>query len=240
MKAAVSLFEFMPYGAPELLQSHRERLTGALLVSSIAIAASFFAVGGLARLIVVSPVVITTPPGPVHDMVAEPDWLLPPPPALLPSPRVHPPSVAGIPVPVPAEPDVPLVHDNGNAADHGVPGPPTEGVRSDASALPPGEEPLPGPEQWVWAEQYPVAVTQITPEYPEIGREAGVEGLVVVKVLVGKDGRVLDARLDEKHQVPLLNDAALAAARRWVFTPALANGRPVVVWSAIPFHFRLH
>jgi len=40
--------------------------------------------------------------------------------------------------------------------------------------------------------------------------------------------------------VPLLNDVALAAARRWVFTPALSNGKPVAVWTAIPFHFRLN
>ena len=67
-----------------------------------------------------------------------------------------------------------------------------------------------------------------------------MEGLVIVNVLVGKTGRVLDAQLDPKRQVPILNEWALAAARQWVFTPALANGKPVAVWTAIPFHFRLH
>ena len=65
-----------------------------------------------------------------------------------------------------------------------------------------------------------------------------------VRVMTGRDkgktGRVLDARLDAKRQVLLLNEAALAGARQWVFTPALANGHPVAVWTAIPFHFRLH
>ena len=51
---------------------------------------------------------------------------------------------------------------------------------------------------------------------------------------------MLDAVLAEKFQVPMLNEAALAAARQWVFTPGLANGRPVACWSAIPFRFRLH
>src|SRR5262249_25988292 len=105
---------------------------------------------------------------------------------------------------------------------------------------PPAEEPLPPPGTHVWAEQYPEAITQITPTYPEIARQAGVEGLVIVNVLVGKTGRVLDARLDEKRHVPMLNEAALAAARQWVFTPALANGRPVAVWTGIPFKFRLN
>jgi TonB family protein len=237
MKAAVSLFEFMPYGAPELLQSHRERLAVALLSSSLATAVVILAIGGLARSIA-RPAAVSVSLCCEPYEIAKQYWTPPPPAA--PQSRPHAaPGIAGTPVPA-AEPDVPLIRDDRAATDGGVPGPPIEGVRTDASALPPGGEPLPGPDQWVWAEQYPVAVTQITPEYPEIGREAGVEGLVVVKVLVGKDGRVLDARLDEKHQVPLLNEAALAAARQWVFTPALANGRPVAVWSAIPFHFRLH
>jgi periplasmic protein TonB len=239
MKAAVSLFEFMPYGAPELLQSHRERLTGALLVSSIAIAASFVVVGGLARLIVVPLVVIPPPPTKPHILETAPSWKLPPP-APAPTPHTPATNIVGTPVPVNAEPDVPLVRNEGSATDKGVPGPPVEGVHTDDSALPPGDEPLPGPKDYVWAEQLPEPVAQVTPPYPEIAKEAGVEGLVIVLVLVGKNGRVLDVRLDEKRQAPLLNDAALAAAWKWVFTPALANGRAVAVWTAIPFHFRLH
>ncbi len=38
----------------------------------------------------------------------------------------------------------------------------------------------------------------------------------------------------------MLNDAALAAARLWVFKPALVNNQPVAVWTAIPFSFGLH
>ena len=85
-----------------------------------------------------------------------------------------------------------------------------------------------------------MVVKRVVPEYPRFAKEAGVEGLVMVKVLVGKDGRVLDARLVEKFQVPMLNAAALEAARQWVFTPGLVTGRPVACWTAIPFRFRLH
>jgi protein TonB len=63
---------------------------------------------------------------------------------------------------------------------------------------------------------------------------------VVVHALVGKDGRVVDARVDARRSIPLLNESALAAARRWVFKPALANGHPVAVWVAIPMRFSLH
>ena len=37
----------------------------------------------------------------------------------------------------------------------------------------------------------------------------------------------------------MLQDAASEAARKWTFTPAMLNGKPVAVWVAIPFHFKL-
>jgi protein TonB len=88
-------------------------------------------------------------------------------------------------------------------------------------------------------DQLPAAVTVIEPKYPDIAIQAQVEGLVLVHVRVGKDGRVAEARLDPKANVLLLNDAALEAARRWVFTPALMGNRPVSVWVNIPFRFKL-
>jgi protein TonB len=83
-------------------------------------------------------------------------------------------------------------------------------------------------------------VFEFKPDYPDLAREAGVEGLVVVHALIGKDGRVLRVELDPKKNVLMLNAAALEAAMKWKFTPALANGHPVVVWYAIPFKFVLH
>jgi len=40
--------------------------------------------------------------------------------------------------------------------------------------------------------------------------------------------------------VPMLDDAAIGAALQCVFTPALANGRPVKVWVTQDYRFRLH
>jgi TonB family protein len=239
MKAAESLFEFMPYGAPELLQSRRERLASALLLSSLTIAVAFVAVGGLVRLIVAPEVVIPPVFYAPRFIDPQPNWTLPRPPTPVPAVHARAPNIDGVPVPA-AEPDVPLVKDTGPAWDNGAAQKEGTGPATDDAIAPPGEEALPPPDTHVWAEQYPEPVTQVTPPYPAIAREAGVEGLVIVKVLVGKTGRVLDERLDEKRQVPLLNESALEAARQWVFTPALANGRPVAVWTAIPFNYRLH
>ena len=64
-----------------------------------------------------------------------------------------------------------------------------------------------------------------------------MSGLVVAHLLVGRDGHVLDVRIDEDHSVLMLNEAAVRAARQWVFTPAFANNQPVAVWVAVPFNF---
>ena len=100
-------------------------------------------------------------------------------------------------------------------------------------------ETLPGFKQYVYVEQMPAPVRSVSPEYPAIAKEAGVSGLVVAHLLVGRDGHVLEVRIDEQHGVLMLNEAAVRAARQWVFTPALANNRPVAVWVAVPFNFRL-
>jgi TonB family protein len=56
-------------------------------------------------------------------------------------------------------------------------------------------------------------------------------------MLVGRNGRVLQAVVDEKKNDPLFNDAALGAARQFVFRPASDNGRTVAVWVTVPFRF---
>ena len=237
MKTLESLFEFMPYGAPELLQSRRERLASATFLGSFAVAAAIVVAFGLAARFESQQVVVPLPPIPDFDLI--PNWTAPPP---LPAPPAlpRPSSVEGVPVPVP-DPDAPLrlEFDKTPGTQHTGPdvanGPPHEVI------APPQDEILPSdPDVYIPVDEMPQPVTVVKPEYPDIARMAGVEGQVIVKALVSKAGRVLDARLDRTRQVPMLNEAALDAARQWVFTPALTNGRPVAVWIAIPFHFRLN
>ena len=94
-------------------------------------------------------------------------------------------------------------------------------------------------DEYVYVEEMPAVVHRVEPEYPSLAREAGVSGTVLARLLVGRDGRVLDVKVDERHGVPMLNDAVVRAARQWVFTPAYANRHPVAVWVAVPFVFRL-
>ena len=86
-------------------------------------------------------------------------------------------------------------------------------------------------------EEPPQATHAPDPEYPPLARDAGIEGMVVVEALVGREGGVLKTRVREGD--PILADAAEEAVRGWRFRPAQWNGRGVTAWVAIPVVFRL-
>jgi protein TonB len=78
------------------------------------------------------------------------------------------------------------------------------------------------------------------PVYPDLAREAGIEGTVRVRVLVAEDGKVLNVSLISSDVTPAMEKAALAAAKRCRFSPAKQRTTPVKAHVMIPFNFRLH
>jgi TonB family protein len=96
----------------------------------------------------------------------------------------------------------------------------------------------PAPDEFIQVDEEPVRISMDPPVYPEVARSAEVEGTVLVRALVGKDGRVKDTIILQGQ--PMLNDAAVASARSAVFRPALQRHRPVEVWVVMPITFRLH
>lgn len=83
----------------------------------------------------------------------------------------------------------------------------------------------------------PVLLKPARPYYPEIACKAGVEGTVVVKILIGKNGFVEKAKIFKS--IPVLDDAALHAALKCVFKPARQRDKFVKIWMYIPFKFKL-
>lgn len=94
------------------------------------------------------------------------------------------------------------------------------------------------PDTFVAEEKHPVVIKSVKPVYPEIPLRAGVEGKVWVRIWVDKHGSVRDARV-VKSTNALFEQAALDAARAFLFTPAYMNSGPVAVWVAVPFTFTL-
>jgi len=80
-------------------------------------------------------------------------------------------------------------------------------------------------------------VNRAFPRYPENARLEGIQGEVVVKFTVGKDGKVVST---EAVSGPLLlRDAATDCVRQWRFNPFLLIGQPVEVESTAKIIFTL-
>jgi periplasmic protein TonB len=79
------------------------------------------------------------------------------------------------------------------------------------------------------------AVHLVQPPYPPIARSAHASGQVMVQVLIDENGNVVAAHATSGH--PLLQAAAVAAARSSKFTPTKLSGQPVKVNGVIIYNF---
>ncbi|MCD6501055.1 TonB family protein [bacterium] len=88
-------------------------------------------------------------------------------------------------------------------------------------------------------ESPPKPVKQVKPDYPDLARKAQIEGVVLVQVVIGTDGKVEQAKVVQARPEGFFEKAALAAARQWEFTPAKQRDKPVKVRYQIPLRFEL-
>lgn len=86
----------------------------------------------------------------------------------------------------------------------------------------------------------PKVLEQVGPRYPRRARAEGIEGLVLVRLIIGVDGRVEPDSTRILRSIPELDEAAIAAVTQWRFTPALGHhGKPVRVRVDVPVQFIL-
>jgi len=78
----------------------------------------------------------------------------------------------------------------------------------------------------------------VAPIYPEVARQAGVEGDVVLRVYVSSSGRVTDLKVLDGP--PILARAAVEAVQQWQYQAPRMNGRPANVVTTLVVSFRLH
>jgi TonB family protein len=83
----------------------------------------------------------------------------------------------------------------------------------------------------------PQKTKDVRPVYPDIARAARVQGVVIMEVTVGVDGKVVDTKV--LRSIPLLDAAALDAVKRWEFEPTRMNGKPVSVIMTVTVQFTL-
>jgi protein TonB len=81
--------------------------------------------------------------------------------------------------------------------------------------------------------------TNRAPVYPEIARQRGEQGRVVLRVSVSAGGMPLGVAVMDTSVYPSLDAAALSAVRQWRFIPATQAGRSVLAVADVPIRFRL-
>ncbi|HEX7151482.1 MAG TPA: TonB family protein [Thermoanaerobaculia bacterium] len=133
----------------------------------------------------------------------------------------------------------------------------TQIAGTDTAAVPPTDtmpEPIPEPAPPV-AEPEPVdtsrvyaavpaggtqpeEIDRVVPRYPSRARAAGIQGAVVIRGIVRRDGTIDNVEVikDLPHG---LGDAAQDAVQRWRFRPATYRGEPIDVYYTVTVNFRL-
>jgi protein TonB len=79
---------------------------------------------------------------------------------------------------------------------------------------------------------------RVQPPYPVIAKQAHIQGSVQVQIDISETGAVTNVTLLSGH--PLLRDAALQAAKQWLFIPTELNGQRVRAIGLLTFNFTLN
>jgi protein TonB len=118
----------------------------------------------------------------------------------------------------------------------------------DLDAPPPPPPPPPGARQrqeespifMAW-EEAPELIrsTQVKPEYPPIARKAGVEGKVLLQIVIDEEGNVLQADVVFAQPSGIFEDSAIKAIMQWKFKPAKQRDKAIKVRMAWPMEFTL-
>lgn len=84
----------------------------------------------------------------------------------------------------------------------------------------------------------PVVVEKTEPQYTDEARTAKLEGVVILSLVVGEDGKARDMRIVRSLE-PGLDDNAMKSVATWRFQPGKLEGKPVPVMATVEVSFRL-
>jgi protein TonB len=80
-------------------------------------------------------------------------------------------------------------------------------------------------------------IKKVTPNYPQLAKQARIQGQVVLRAEISKDGTIQNLQLISGH--PMLTAAAIEAVKQWRYKPYLLNGEPVAVETEVIVNFSL-
>jgi periplasmic protein TonB len=80
-------------------------------------------------------------------------------------------------------------------------------------------------------------IDRIQPNYPPIARAVGVQGQVILRAIISRQGTIANLQVVSGH--PMLVKAAVDAVKQWRYRPYVLNGQPVEVETQITVNFLL-
>lgn len=80
-------------------------------------------------------------------------------------------------------------------------------------------------------------IHRVQPEYPLLARQVRVQGRVVLRAMIGREGAIENLQVLSGH--PMLIPAAVDAVRQWRYRPYVLNGEPVEVETEVTVNFVL-
>ncbi len=182
---------------------------------------------------------VTGPPPETHLVIRNIDIPAPPPPDPKPLPTtaaIEHPVVVPTPVVHPTVSPDPIL--TTTAIPLGPVMPPVPGPSASASPIaePTAAVPLP---VLVDAAVDPRYAAALQPPYPAEERRAEHEGRVVVRVLIGVDGRVKQVERKSADSDAFFRETEKQALTKWRFKPATRDGIPVETWRTMSIRFLL-
>lgn len=175
-------------------------------------------------------------PEPVAEVVPEP---APPEPVAQTPPEPK-------PEPKPEPAPKPVIKPVAKPAPKPKPQPKPQPVRAPASTTPaPVESAKPSavaapPPAIIEAPRFDAAyLSNEPPAYPLAARRRGIEGNVLLRAQISKQGTCLHAEIKRGSGSEVLDSAALDAVKKWRFVPARQGRETQVAWVEIPIAFRL-
>ena len=84
-----------------------------------------------------------------------------------------------------------------------------------------------------------IPLVQVEPKYPSQALSRKIEGYVVVRLQVTKEGSVSEVQVIDANPKGVFEREAIRAAWRYKFKPKLVDGKPVEQVATLPFEFNL-
>lgn len=134
---------------------------------------------------------------------------------------------------------IPVLAEDANTEEESL----DEDVKILLDSVPEGDELMdskyPSPDDSILFDIRPEEFKHVQPEYPKEAQEKFLTGVVIVQALIDKKGNVVKAEVAKPSRHEMFDNAALVAAYKCKYKPAMHEGKPVALWISYKVVFKL-